>query len=270
MAGDPWRVAVTRPQPKIARTERLLMARGFEPVSAPALAIVAHDDPAFPRILEDVERGEVDHVVFTGATGVRHAARRVQEADLGSLAEALEGPAVVAIGPRTASALEEAGLAVDAVPETHSSAGLIDWFASRDAGPGTVVALVRSTRGSPVLPKGLRDAGVEVREARVYDLVKPEPTEAHEALFAALEAGDLDAYVFTSSLTVEHFLRLADEAGPGEDVARERLRDAAVAAIGDPTRGTLEDQGVPVDVVPDEARMGVLADELAAYLRGTG
>lgn len=268
MGEPPWRVAVTRPQPKIVRTERLLMARGLEPVSAPALAIVPNEDPAFPRILEDVQRGEVDHVVFTGATGVRHAARRVREEGLGGLAEAVGGAEVVAIGPRTASALGEAGVEVDAVPGTHSSAGLVRRFEAGGAGPGTVVALVRSTRGSPVLPKGLRDLGVEVREAQVYDLVKPEPTEAHEELLAALGAGDLDAAIFTSSLTVEHFLALADEAGPGADVARERLRDVAVAAIGNPTRETLEAEGVPVDVVPDEARIRALVEDLAHHLSG--
>lgn len=261
----PWTVAITRPAPKIPRTERVFAERGFEPVSAPALEIQPHEDPALRRILDDLERGNIGHVVFTGATGVAHAWERAEDLGAGDLAARLDDAAVVAIGPRTASALEERGVAVEAVPETHSSAGLVEWFRERDP-VAEQVALLRSTQGTAVLPKGLRDLGARVREAHVYDLARPDPSQDHERLFAALEEDRLDAYTFTSSLTAEHFLELADLAGPGAAEARRRVAGAAVGAIGEPTRETLEEAGIPVDVVPDEARVQALADALARHL----
>lgn len=265
MAEDAPVVAVTRPKPKIPRTERVLMARGLEPLAAPTLEIRPFEDPALERVLDDVAHDRLDAVVFTGATGVRHAADQVEEAGYGGLADLLEGSAVVAIGPRTASALERAGVDVHAVPDTHSSAGLVRWFEEGDPA-GDQVALLRSTRGTNVLPKGLRDLGVEVREAHVYDLGRPDPDETHDRLFETVVDGDVDGYTFTSSLTVEHFLSLADEVGPGREAAVDRLNVAAVATIGEPTAGTLEEAGVPVDVVPDEARIQALADDLADLL----
>jgi uroporphyrinogen-III synthase len=71
-------------------------------------------------------------------------------------------------------------------------------------------------------------------------------------------AGDLEGVLFTSSLTVEHFLAAAAERGV-RDAAIEGLADAVVGAIGDPTRETAEAHGISVDIVPERADFETLA-----------
>jgi len=255
---DRSRVAVFRPDDeRIAAAETLLSDLGVEAVTDPMLAV----DPtgATPEAAE--------YVVFTSKTG----------AELVAAAGWEPGDAtVVAIGPKTADALETAGYTVDLLPDTYTSAGLVDLLTDRvasgeprpsDSRPenGTSVEVARSDHGSPVLLDGLRDAGATVHETVLYRLVRPDGSGESAELAAA---GDLDAACFTSSLTVEHFLDAADERGL-RAAAIVGLNAAVVGVIGDPTRRTAESLGIDVDVVPAEATFEALARETVAELHET-
>jgi len=239
-------VAVFRPDDeRLDRAREYLRDRGVEPVADPMLAI----EPT------DATPGEADVVVLTSRTG----------ADLVATAGWTPGDATVAaIGPRTASALEAHGYAVDVVPDDYSSAGLVD--ALRDRVDGARVEVARSDHGSAVLLDGLRAEGARVHETVLYRLVRP-PGAGESAERAA--RGDLDGACFTSSLTVDHFLDAAVDRGVRDD-AVAGLGDAVVGAIGDPTRETTEARGLQVDVVPDEATFEALADEVVDELRDSG
>ena len=192
---------------------------------------------------------EGDYVVFTSKTGV----------ELASKAAWTPNDAVVcAIGSRTADALRAAGYPVDLVPEEFSSTGLVAALESEVA--GATVEVARSDHGSPVLLDGLREAGADVHETVLYRLVRP-PESGRSAELAA--DGDLDVALFTSSLTVSHFLDAAEERGVREG-AVAGLNDAVVAAIGEPTRETAESHGIEVDVVPGTATFDALAKAVMA------
>ena len=240
---DRPRVAVFRPDDeRIAAAETLLTDLGVEAVTDPMLAV--EPTGATPEAAE--------YVVFTSKTG----------AELVADAGWTPGDAtVVAIGPKTADALEAAGYAVDLVPDEYTSAGLVELLADRT--DGTSVEVARSDHGSPVLLDGLRDAGATVHETVLYRLVRP--VEAGESAELAAD-GDLDAACFTSSLTVEHFLDAAEARGL-RAASVVGLNAAVVGVIGDPTRETAESFGVDVDVVPAEATFEALARETVAALR---
>ena len=254
---DRPRVAVFRPDDdRLAAARSLLTEFGVDPVADPMLAVEPTD--ATPR--------DADYVVFTSKTG----------AELVADAGWAPGDAtVVAIGPKTAEALEAAGYAVDLVPDDYSSTGLVETLAdrieseeprasaSRPASDGTSVEVARSDHGSPVLLDGLRDAGADVHETVLYRLVRPEGAGESAELAAS---GDLDAVCFTSSLTVEHFLDAADARGV-RAAAIVGLNAAVVGVIGEPTRETATSFGVDVDVVPTEATFEALARETVAELR---
>ncbi|SEA17330.1 uroporphyrinogen-III synthase [Haloplanus vescus] len=237
------RVAVFRPDDeRIEDARRLLTDLGVDPIADPMLAVEATG--ATPR--------DAEYVVFTSKTG----------AEL--VADAGWGPGdatVVAIGPRTAEALEAAGYAVDLLPEEYSSTGLVELLADRVA--GATVEVARSDHGSDVLLDGLRDAGADVHETVLYRLVRPDGSGKSATLAAE---GDLDGACFTSSLTVEHFLDAAAERGV-RDAAIRGLNDAVVGVIGEPTRETATDLGIDVDVVPAEATFEALARETVERLR---
>jgi uroporphyrinogen-III synthase len=229
------RVAVFRPDDdRLAAAVDLLASLGATPVPDPMLAVEptgARPEPA-------------DYVVFTSKTGVELAAADGYD----------PGSAVLcAIGERTARAARDAGWAVDVLPETYSSVGLVEALA--DEVRGARVEVARSDHGSDVLLEGLREAGADVHETVLYRLVRP--PEAGESTEMAA-AGDLEGVLFTSSLTVEHFLAAAAERGV-RDAAIEGLADAVVGAIGDPTRETAEAHGISVDIVPERADFETLA-----------
>ncbi len=236
-APDRPTVAVFRPaDDRLAAARRVLSDLEADPLADPMLAV----DPT-----DAVPRTDADVTVFTSKTGVELAAEAGWRPP--------EGTTVAAIGESTAAALRAAGVDVDAVPAEYSSSGLVDRL--RAAVDGARVEVARSDHGSDVLLDGLEAAGAYCHETVLYRLTRPEGAGAS---VAAAAAGDLDAALFTSSLTVEHFLDLAAERGERDAVAAG-LADAVVGAIGSPTKETAAAAGLTVDVVPETAAFEALA-----------
>jgi uroporphyrinogen-III synthase len=229
------KVAVFRPDDeRLDRATALLDELGVEPVADPMLAVES---------TEATPREDADYTVLTSKTGVELAASAGWD----------PSGAVCAIGDSTAAALRTAGYEVDRVPDEFSSAGLVADLEGEVAGARCEVA--RSDHGSPVLTDGLERAGAYVHETVLYELVRPPGAGASADLAAA---GDLAGALFTSSLTVEHFLAAATERGV-RDAAVAGLNDSVVGAIGEPTRRTAEREGISVDVVPPTAGFEALA-----------
>lgn len=232
------RVAVFRPDDgRLADAVSLLESLGATPVPDPMLAVEPTGET--PR--------EADFVVLTSSTGVRLAA------------EAGWTPgdaALCCIGESTADAAREAGWTVDRVPAEFSSAGMVTELADDVAGRSVEVA--RSAHGSSTLLDGLREAGADVHETVLYRLVRPERSGESAEMAAA---GELEAAVFTSSRTVEHFLAAAAERGVRE-AAVAGLNEAVVGVIADSPAETARSHGIEVDVVPDVADFDALVAEV--------
>lgn len=232
------RAAVFRPDDeRLAEAVELLDSLGADPVADPMLEVRPTGDAP----------GDGDYVILTSKTGVELAADAGWD----------PGDATVcAIGESTADALRDAGYRVDLVPEEYTSSGLVKALEAEVEDERVEVA--RSDHGSAVLTDGLADAGAAINETTLYQLVRPEGSGESAALAAD---GELDAVLFTSSLTVAHFLDAAEERGVREE-AIEELNEAVVGAIGDPTRKTAEAEGIAVDVVPEIADFEKLACEV--------
>ncbi len=239
MTGRRANVAAFRPDDgRLADAEALLDSLGATPIADPMLAV--EPTGAAPR-------DDADYAVLTSKTGAELAADAGWEPG---------DAAVCAIGERTAESLRTQGYAVDVVPDEFSSRGLVAGL--EDRVDGARVEVARSDHGSQGLIDGLNDAGAFVHETVLYELVRPEGAGESAELAAR---GELDGALFTSSLTVEHFLDAAAERGV-RDEAVDGLNQAVVGAIGDPTAETAREHGIAADVVPDEARFEALATEV--------
>jgi uroporphyrinogen-III synthase len=228
--------AVFRPDDdRLASAVELLEALGATPVPDPMLEL---------RPTGATPREDAAYAILTSKTGVELAADAGWDPGAAT---------VCAIGESTAAALRSAGYEVDVVPTEYSSAGLVEALAARVDGDRVEVA--RSDHGSAVLTDGLADAGAYVHETVLSELARPRGAGRSTEL--AVE-GQLDAALFTSSLTVAHFLDAAEARGIRED-AVAGLADAVVGAIGDPTRETAAAAGIDVDVVPESADFEELA-----------
>ncbi|AFK17828.1 uroporphyrinogen-III synthase [Haloferax mediterranei ATCC 33500] len=229
------RAAVFRPaDDRIDRAVELLESLGATPVPDPMLAVEPTD--AMPE--------DGDYVILTSKTGVELLDEAGWEPG---------GSVLCCIGPATADAARGAGWIVDRVPEEYTSLGLVEHLAP-DV-DGATVEVARSDHGSQELIDGLREAGAEVHETVLYRLTRPNGSGKAAEMAAT---GNLEAALFTSSLTVEHLLDAAEERGIREKVIAG-LNDAIVGAIGPPTRETAESHGIDVTVVPDEATFEALA-----------
>ncbi len=218
------------------------------------------EDPQFAESCRRLEAGAVDAVVFSSSNGVAFAFDRAAAA-IGRerFQEALNRTRVVAIGPSTRLALERLGVSAE-LPQEHSSRGIVEYF-EREGIAAKRVVLLRSRQGSPDLIKGLRSLGCDVADVSLYEVGLPEDLADARAFFDRVVRGEVDVYAFLSSLTVRNFLDLAAALGV-EDAVRAALARAKVAAIGGPTRETLEGEGIRVAVVPRRATFADLLDAL--------
>ena len=149
-------------------------------------------------------------------------------------------PRVIAIGPKTAEVLREAGIEAEVLPSFYSRdfvPYLGDWLRGRTIG------IPRADVPNPRLLEAITAAGGKVREERVYALV---PTGTELAL------DDADAVLFTSAMSYRE--------------ARWQPRDdLLLLAIGEITADAMRAGGHPPAVVGDGSLAGTL-ETLNRYL----
>ena len=159
---------------------------------------------------------------------------------------------MAAIGPGTAAALAEHGIAADVVPERFVAEALVEALAPVEVS-GRPVLVARAAEARDVLPDSLRERGAEVDVVALYETVREAPSP--EAVEAALGA---DYLTFTSSSTVRNF---AEAVG-------DRLPDAArVVSIGPVTSEAAREAGLEVAVEAERHDVEGLVEALVADAR---
>ena len=247
------RVLVTRALQQASALAAALEREGASVVVVPAIEIA----PPFSYCGLDAALSALrsfDWVVFASANAVEATVNRLRR--LGIMSEPKR---VAAVGPSTARAVVELGLAatVDLAPERFVAEALVEALMPQVAGAAVLVVRAADTR--QVLADGLRAVGAEVTEAIAYRTVMP--VEAAQALRAALEGG-LDAATFTSGSSVHHLALLLAELGCV-------LPDGVVTvSIGPITSQTMRDKGWRVDAEAREATLAALVEALAARFLG--
>jgi uroporphyrinogen III methyltransferase/synthase len=253
------RVLVTRAASQAGELLRALRAAGAEPIAVPLLRVVPCEDTrALDEALSDL--GRYDALLLTSANAARLFAARASQRGVDLGAAQLD---VVCVGPATAAAAREAGLAVRLVPsERFDAEGLLSAI-RRDASPeGRRFLLPRSAAARDALPDGLRALGARVDTVAIY---RPEPAAVDAAgLRAALVAGRVDALTFTSPSSVRHFLAQLDPA------ARAAAGRIVVAAIGPVTEAALREAGLAPQVVAPRAGATELVEALAGHFASRG
>jgi len=254
-------VVVTRPREQAASLVEPLEHLGAEVLLAPTIRIVprALDDEIVRVVVNDLAGYRL--IIFTSANGVEVFLGYLT--DLGLPLAALDDAIVAAVGPKTASALEERGVTCDVVADDFVAEGLLDTLEQRAVAPAGTRVLIPSARlARPVLPDALRASGAIVDVLPVYDTV---PAESLQVPAAQVERADF--ITFTSSSTAEQFVGLMEASGAGRPLA-ERLSGAALCSIGPVTSDTLRELGLPVAVEASEHTAAGLVAAIAASAGG--
>ena len=233
------RVLLTRAEEQARATAADLESRGAEAVVVPLLAFTAPTswkplDAALARI------ASFDGIVLTSKNALAPLLDRGMDR--------IAGTKVWAVGPETAKAARDRGLAVAAMPAEFRG----DRIASVVEGARRVL-LVRAEEGREETALALRDAGIEVEVVAAYGTICP--AEAGPQLAAAFARG-LDAAVLTSPLAATHLRELTSGRLPGATV---------IAAIGPTTAARCAELGFPAKIVPNRHTGKDLVDALETY-----
>jgi len=246
-------LAIMRPKERLQESISAAREAGFDVICASPIEIQVLPSSEFDEFLRELETGFVDVVVFTSATGVQAALDLAENSGTRTrLIEGLRTANIAAIGPATMRRLEREGVSVSFVPEQHSSEGLAEQAKKWGLGGGKAFVL-RSDKGSASLLPGLTKAGLAPREIIVYSLSRNVGSIEMNEIIEAGRAGRIDAFLFSSSLSARSLIDAWAEIS-GLDQTVFMLNSRLIAAIGPPTRATLESYGIRVDIVPVRAR----------------
>jgi uroporphyrinogen III methyltransferase/synthase len=251
------RVLVTRDKSQSGRIVRALREAGAEPVVVPMIRLAPPEDWAEVDAALDAI-ASYDAMLITSANAIRFLAGRAEARGV-SLTPA--GLQVLCVGPETARATRDAGVAVHRIPEGRYDAdGLLDEIAKHLPPRGRRFLFPRAEKARKVLPEGLSAAGGRVDSPTVYRTLPPEIDAA--GLRTLLVEEGLDALTFTSPSTVQNFVALLG------DESRAAAGRCTVAAIGPVTAEALRREGLAPDVLAERASVEDLVAALAARASG--
>ncbi len=238
------RVVVTRARAQASGLASTLRDLGAEVVELPAIKIE-------PRLDSDEVRRAIDSlhtyalVCLTSTNGVDLLFEAMARA--GRDARALANATVAAIGPGTARALADHGIAADIVPERFVAEALVETLAPVEV-RGRPVLVARAAEAREVLPEALRERGAEVDVVTLYETVREAPSgEAVE------EAQEADYLTFTSSSTVRNLVEALGDRLPAT---------ARVVSIGPVTSEAAREAGLEVAVEAGRHDIEGLVDAL--------
>jgi uroporphyrinogen III methyltransferase/synthase len=211
---------------------------------------------------EEMERLEEYHwILFTSLNGVQFFFNRLYEK--GMDARDLKGPDIAAVGKATADLLLGYGVKADLVPGVFTGEGLAESLLDLGV-EGRNILIPRALQGREILPETLRGAGARVSVVPVYRNCPAQGDK--DSLRGEFEEGRVDMITFTSSSTVRHFLQMID--AESQQQLQELLGGVKIAAIGPITAKTVTDNGLKVDVQPDDYTIADLVNAVVDYYSG--
>ena len=225
------KIVITRAAGQASAFSRLLSAAGADVISFPAIEIAP--PPRWAPVDAAIrELKSYDWLLFTSANGVTMFFDRLKA--LGCHRRDLKGIRIGAIGPKTSSHVQALGFKVNALPDEYRAEALAEAIGSVK---GLRILLARAQEAREILPRILQARGARVNVVTVYRTLKARKLPL--SLKMRLIKGDIQAVTFTSSSTVDGFMR---NLTAGE--RRRVFRHAKAAAIGPITAATLRRYGV--------------------------
>jgi uroporphyrinogen-III synthase len=247
---------------------KLISNYGGEAIVAPSMQeVTLKDNPEALTFARKLAEGGFDMIIFLTGVGTRALTRLVEAHDLRQeFVDALRRVKVVARGPKPMAALAELGVPVSvSVPEPNTWRELLAVLDERSNElrlEGSRVAVQEYGATNPELLAGLKERGATVTRVPVYEWALPADTAPLREGVQAIVSGRIDMAFFTTSVQVQHLLRIAAEMRV-EEPLRRAFERIVVGSIGPITSDALRQNGLPVDFEPEHPKMGFLVSEAA-------
>ena len=244
------RILVTRPAGQADSIIDDITQRGGEAMHLPLIEIIPATDTQELKIAI-TEAWSFDWIVFTSVNGVDHFCRELRL--LGRDPRALGTAQIAAIGPATATALENHGFVCDLIPARWLSEGFVAAF-KHDRNKKRFL-LIQAERGRDVLRKELLAAGHEVRQVAAY--ASQATTADQQTVVRMIEQFPVTWILLTSSFIAETAI----------SVFGSYLHSWKIASISPITSSKLTQLGYPVTAEATEPTMTSLLDAIESWQR---
>jgi uroporphyrinogen III methyltransferase/synthase len=243
-------IVVTRDSAGNAAFAAKIICRGGNPIEFAAIGIKPLTGKnEFLRALAKIS--QYDWVVFTSSNGVSIFFEALRS--LGKDARVFGPNKIAAIGSETAAKLAEFGIKADFVPSVFTGSELGRQLIGLTNLRGKKILLLRSQLASNELVEILEQAGAEVLNTSVYDIV--EQKSECNWLIEKIDRGEIDWLTFASPSSARMFFEQVP-------IGVVNSGNVKVASIGPTTSEQLNKSGVQVTVTAQEHTIDGLLDAI--------
>lgn len=224
-------IAITRSKEDSSEFIDLAIQNNAKPLPLPTIELVSKGEKIVDEFLNSVKQYDPDYSVFMSSKAVKllfDTARKVSKFE--QLQLAVANTMVIAVGPKTKTALENEGIKVAHVPNTFSSVGVGELFTQLHA-VGKKVIVPRSGASTPFLKELLNKIGTDVKEIHLYDVCAFRDTTQWNEFREIFSQNKIDGIVFTSASSVRAFFDIMSK-DYDENSLIEKLQRSLIVAIG--------------------------------------
>jgi uroporphyrinogen-III synthase len=236
-------IAITRSKEDSSEFIDLVTKNNAKPLPLPTIELVSKGEKIVDEFLDSVKQYDPDYSVFMSSKAVKllfDVARQVSKFE--KLQLAVANTIVMAVGPKTKTALENEGIKVAYMPDIFSSVGVGELFTKLHA-VGKKVIVPRSGASTPFLKELLNKIGIDVKEIHLYDVCAFRDTTQWNEFRELFSQNKIDGIVFTSASSVRGFFEIMSK-DYDENSLLENLKKSSIVAIGPFTADELKNLNV--------------------------
>ncbi|KKI92293.1 hypothetical protein WQ54_09870 [Bacillus sp. SA1-12] len=234
------RVLITRAKAQVQEFLTKIEAAGGIAIPAPLLEIRANEELEQMIKTTILHLKNYDCIVFTSANGVSFFKRYLDKWNIPY--SKLNHLIAASVGSKTSKQMEKLGLRVSIIPEEFVAEKLAESL-SKSLPDHAKVLVIRGNLARPTLVTELKQKGFSVTDLVVYETIHKK--DEAEKLKKYLQHDELDFITFTSSSTVDSFMRVLNQ-----QELQENLKKVVFVCIGPITNDTLNDYGYN-GIMPD-------------------
>jgi len=224
-------IAITRSEDDSLEFVDLVTKNNARPISLPTIELVSKGEKIVDEFLDSIKNYAPDYSVFMSSKAVSllfDTAKKVSKYE--KLQLAVANTIVMAVGPKTKTALESEGIKVSYMPNIYSSVGVGELFTKLHA-VGKKVIVPRSGASTPFLKELLNKIGIDVHEIHLYDVCAFRDTSQWNEFRELFSKNKIDGIVFTSASSVRAFFEIMSK-DYDVDSLLSNLAKLSVVSIG--------------------------------------
>ncbi|MGM7720948.1 uroporphyrinogen-III synthase [Metabacillus sp. Hm71] len=227
------RVLITRAKAQVQEFIDKIEAAGGIAIPAPLLEIRANDKQEQMIKTTILHLKNYDCIVFTSANGVSFFKSYLDKFNVSY--SNLSHLIAASVGSKTSKQMEKLGLRVSIIPEEFVAEKLAESLSENLPEHSRILA-IRGNLARPTLVTELKQKGFSVTDLVVYETIHK--MDEAEKLIKYLQQDELDFITFTSSSTVDSFMKVLNQ-----KELQDNLRKVVFVCIGPITNDKLNDYG---------------------------